>query len=87
MNRLPVVAEVRDFLRANATELEDGRWIVPPGPPLFEPAALKLAEVCLITGHPLSQIMTTDLLLSLARRLTVLEVQVVQLRGAHGEAQ
>lgn len=79
MNRLPTRDEIKGFLRANARELEDGRWAVPPqeAPPVFEPAALKLAELCMLTGTPLTQVITSDLVLALARRITVLGAKEV----------
>jgi hypothetical protein len=86
VNRLPTTDEVREFLRANAHRTEDDRWAVPPAeaPPVFEPAALKLAELCLLAGTPLSQVVTSDLALSLARRITVLEAKVAAIPAGTG---
>lgn len=83
MNRLPTPAEVRAFLVANARQAEDDRWEVPTRDRAirrtFEPAALKIAEICLITGVPLSDVASTDWALAIVRRLAVLEEKVAGL--------
>lgn len=77
MNRIPDKAEVRAFLAANASHYDDGRWGVPAigggFTVMFEPAALKLAEVHLIVGTPLLDTITSDFALLLARRVIYLE--------------
>lgn len=89
MRRLPTKAEVRAFLEANADHLDDGRWSVGSlagnRQVLFEPAALKTAEVCLILGLPLSNVLTTDFALALARRIATLEEAVEQCRADRKE--
>lgn len=80
MNRLPTPVEVRTFLAANAVQRSDDRWDVPSlggaHRTLFEPAALKLAEICLVTGTPLTDVISTDWALAIVRRLAVLEEKV-----------
>lgn len=81
MNRLPAPAEVRSFLAASAVRLDDDRWDLPSlgGPrAVFEPQALKIAEVCLILGVPLSDVITSDFALLLARRVAKLETAVAE---------
>jgi hypothetical protein len=82
VKRLPTKDEVRAYLVANAKRRDDRRWDVPSlggsTHPLFEPAALKVAEVCLILGVPLSDVISSDLALALARRIAVLEEHVDQ---------
>lgn len=83
MKRTPTKAEVHSFLEANARRLPDDRWDVPSlgvTAALFEPAALKLAETCLILGLPLSNVLTADFALALARRVATLEETVDQCR-------
>jgi hypothetical protein len=86
MKRLPTQAEVRDYLAANAHRTDDGRWSVPSlaneNRTLFEPAALKIAEVCLILGVPLSDVITSDFALLLARRVATLEIAVANCAAA-----
>lgn len=85
MKRLPTRAEVSAFLAANASHYDDGRWGVPSVSggftPVFEPAALKLAEVHLIVGTPLLDTVTSDFALILARRLVALEQAVAECRA------
>jgi hypothetical protein len=81
VKRHPTKAEVHSFLEANARRLPDDRWDVPSlgvTAALFEPAALKLAETCLILGLPLSDVITADFALALARRIATLEETVEQ---------
>jgi hypothetical protein len=84
--RDPTALEVKDYLRANGTE-HDGRWTI-GGVAYFEPAALKISEACLRLGLPLSAVMSTDLVLTLARRINALERSVdacMNDRAAPGE--
>lgn len=84
MKRIPTASEVRSFLAANAGKRDDGRWDVPSlggsSHPMFEPAALKIAETCLILGVPLSDVITSDLALVLARRIVQLEASLEQFK-------
>lgn len=82
MKRQPTRDEVRAYLAANAKQRDDDRWDLPSQGgtvrPVFEPAALKIAEVCLILNLPLSDVISSDLALALARRIAVLEEHVEQ---------
>lgn len=85
MKRIPTASEVRSFLAANAGKREDGRWDVPSlggsSHPMFEPAALKIAEMCMLLGVPLSDVITSDLALVMARRIVQLEDTVARCSG------
>lgn len=76
----PTEQEIRDLLKAHAPADKSGelRWRI-DGHWFVDAQALRMAELALLTGQPLSAFITPDLLLNLARRLAVLEERLERL--------
>jgi hypothetical protein len=65
--------DVRAYLEQQARKSPGSDLWVISGMYFPEDAALRISEFCLIMGQPLSSLISTDVMLALARRLAVLE--------------
>jgi len=86
VSKQPTPAEIKEFLLLNGSPLPeaDGKielWRISDRT-YSHKGALQIAELCLLTGQPLSAICTTEMFLNMAQRITELEKKLAAAENA-----